>query len=394
MKALDEITKKHLISKLSGVASKANAYSFEFAVLLYEETKDIDWKQSGGKMNFFEELTKDTGIHIKDAGCIRQINVAGQFIYEHYKEDVERLSTMYYWTFHNIARARLSRDDERNIQKKKELVEEVLSGETPEGKVKARINEIKDRDQPKELAQHLSYFNQWSFGRLDRAFGIPHPGQIPGQILVNIIYHYLPFDASIIDPMSGGGTTYDVCEYMNGLEVPESLQPNLFTTEVQREYDLSCTCFDLAPRRDFIIKKNALEDDWNIENADLVFLDPPYFTMMKDDYVENDFTRDRKSFFNAIDTIVKKAHGALKPGGMVALIIQPQTEKDLEEDEVCLDLPFECYKIMEKYFKPYNRIQTPLSTSQFNNTDMSRVAKFENRRTLLGTARDLILMKK
>ena len=75
-------------------------------------------------------------------------------------------------------------------------------------------------------------------------------------------------------------------------------------------------------------------------------------------------------------------------------INQVYTLKDLEEGEVCLDLPFECYKLMEKYFKPYNRIQVPLSTQQFSPTDQKYVEKYENRHRLLGIARDLIVMKK
>jgi len=71
LNVLTDVSKKHLINKLAGVATKVNAYSFEFAVLLYEETKDINWSASGGKMRFFEELTSSPGIHIKDSGCIR-----------------------------------------------------------------------------------------------------------------------------------------------------------------------------------------------------------------------------------------------------------------------------------------------------------------------------------
>jgi len=70
--------------------------------------------------------------------------------------------------------------------------------------------------------------------------------------------------------------------------------------------------------------------------------------------------------------ILEKSYNALRKNGICALLIQPQTEKDLLENEVCIDLPFECYKIMEKYFKPYQRVQVALSTQQFMAIDLQR----------------------
>jgi len=393
LKVLDELSKNKLLTKLAGISSKSNEISYEFAVVLYKELVDINWKTSGGKMKFLEELSNQPTICIKDAGCLRQINVAGEFLTNHCdKNEYNEISKkIYYWTLHNITRARLSTDDKRNIDKKKEIINEILSGELPEGKVKARIRTIRDTIFPKKLDDLLEYYNVWSFGKLDKRFGIEHPGQIPGQILVNIIYHYIDKNALIIDPMAGGGTTHDVCEFFNNMEVDTDDQAKLFKED---PYNLECYSFDLNPKRDFIIQKDVLKDDWGVKDFDLSFLDPPYYSMMKDDYVPNAFTESRKSFYNAIETIIYKSYEALKEGGICALIIQPQTEKDLEEGEVCIDLPFECYEIMKKYFKPYTRIQVPLSTQQFSATDINQKKKYENRFRLLGVARDLILMKK
>jgi len=48
----------------------------------------------------------------------------------------------------------------------------------------------------------------------------------------------------------------------------------------------------------------------------------------------------------------------------------------------------------EEGFETYNRIQVPLGTEQFNPMDVNRVKTYEHRNRLLGTARDLILMRK
>ena len=393
LKILDDVDKNKLISELVGISSKGNEISYEFAVVLYKEICNVDWNASGGKMKFLEELSAQPTMCIKDAGCLRQVNMAGDFLTNCCTPDeYEKISKrIYYWTLHNITRARLSPDDTRNIEKKKELISDILSGKLAEGKHRAAIKTIRDTIFPKSLDEVLEYYNVWSFGSLDKRFGIEYPGQIPGQILINVIYHYLNKKAIVIDPMSGGGVTHDVCEFFNSISGETKEQTELFEKD---PYDLTCHSFDLDPKRDFIIKKDVLKEDWGIKECDLVFLDPPYFSMMKDDYVPNAFTANRVSFFSAIDTIMRKSLAALKKGGLCALIIQPQTEKDLEEGEVCIDLPFGCYKIMEKYFKPFNRIQVPLSTQQFSPTDVMRVKKYENKQHLLGIARDLIIMKK
>ncbi len=388
MKILDEQMRKMMLAKFKGIAHDTNGLSFELAVELHKEFKDIDWSESKKngftKMEMMENIVNIPGSHITDSGCLRQVLHAGEFIHEHMPEEYERLvDGIGYWSFHNIARARLSNDDDDNIAAKIVLTKRVLDGELAVGKIKAEINKIKDRVMPKALDELLLLFNTWGIQRPDTRFGIEHPGQIPGQIVLNVLYHYLPEDAVIVDPMSGGGSTHDVVEFLNSLQFPD--------------YNFKCHSFDLAPRRDFIKPVDSLLDDWNVTDADLVFLDPPYFSMMKDDYVPNAFTESRESFYNAMRTILTKAYNALKTGGVCSLIIQPQTEKDVDfaGGEVCIDTPYECMKIMEQVgFKTYQRIQTPLSTQQFNATDMKRVKKYEERHRLLGTARDLILMKK
>lgn len=392
LKVLDDLAKKRLINKLVGMSSETNKGLYEFALTMSDELSEIDWHKSGGKMNFLEDLIKQPNVHIKDSGCLRQIIVAGNFIGDYYRDNIDYLNNIGYWNFHNIARAKLSENEQRSVEKKQTLINRIVKGDLKEGNLKAAIQKIKDTDMPKELNEHLEWYNMWSISRLDRRFGIEHPGQIPGQILINLIYHYLDENAVMVDPMAGGGTTHDVCEYFNSIINEESAQLEIFDLEI--EYNLTCHSFDLVPRRDFVIQKNALKDDWGVENVDCVFLDPPYYSMKKDDYVENDFTASRKSFYGAIDMVAAKSHSVLKDGGICALIIQPQTEKDLEPGEVCIDLPFECYKIMEKYFKPYQRVQVPLSTQQFSPTSVNRVKKYSNRNRLLGTARDLIIMKK
>jgi DNA modification methylase len=66
-------------------------------------------------------------------------------------------------------------------------------------------------------------------------------------------------------------------------------------------------------------------------NVDFIFLDPPYYNQRKDDYVPSKFTESLESFNEAIRTAFKNCHDALKPRGIMALIMGPQQWK-LEEE--------------------------------------------------------------
>jgi hypothetical protein len=59
--------------------------------------------------------------------------------------------------------------------------------------------------------QQPPIYNVWKYGSCDPRFGQKHPGQIPGQAILNLLLWLTkPFDI-VVDPMAGGGTTIDVC---------------------------------------------------------------------------------------------------------------------------------------------------------------------------------------
>ena len=135
IKVLNNTSKEDLLSRLAGFSSSNNKALYEFALMLHEETKDIDWVDSGGKMNFLNELVKRPDIYVNDAGALRQVIVAGRLIAQEYRNELDYVSRMGYWNFVAIARARLSNDDEENIRKKKELVKSVIEGFSASSKI-------------------------------------------------------------------------------------------------------------------------------------------------------------------------------------------------------------------------------------------------------------------
>lgn len=436
MKVLDEIGRDRLIAKLRGDAGKANEQTYIFALHLHQELSNIEFDKSydknGNKItqtSILETLAQEPNMPSNNAGALRQMKVAGEFIQQAYNGQIDEIVKVGYWTvFHNVARSRLVQDDDiENRKAKKDIISRVIKGELPPGKVKTEIKKIKLAYDPGTLFGLVQLYNQWSFSSPDPRFGEDWPGRIPGQVVLNIIWHYFNHrdKLKILDPMSGGGSTNDVCRFLCHLDT-ETIddnpiqKPELMSGFDSPNYDIDFLGFDINPAsfnsvqvvtktilengakilvqeriKRNIIEKNAVDDDWNVYDYDLIFMDPPYFNQVGEKYMENAFTTSRESFYHAIRTIVQKSHMALKKGGMIAMIISPQTEKsiDFKSGEVCMDMPYEIMKIMEdEGFKHFNRIQVPLSTEQFGPQDVNR-AKEEPYR-LLGTARDLILMKK
>lgn len=210
------------------------------------------------------------------------------------------------------------------------------------------------------VPESLQYYNVWNFPRREEKYGLAFEGAIPGQIVENVLYYYTqPFD-KIVDPMSGGGTTIDVCKAM------------------YRRY----LGFDLNPKRDDIKQHNIQEGyPQEAKNCDLIFLDPPYYNM-----VFTDLYRDIDDFYAFLTRLAKDSYSTVKTHGIVAFIIQDMTEKG----NYCLS--GESYRIFrEAKFDCVDHVSVPLSTQQFN---AQQVTKAKEDKHLLGTNRDLFIFKK
>lgn len=64
---------------------------------------------------------------------------------------------------------------------------------------------------PTHPPDSLRVFNLWSFGKAE---GLTYPGQIPRQVMENLLWYFTsPFDI-VYDPMAGSGNTIEVCRAM------------------------------------------------------------------------------------------------------------------------------------------------------------------------------------
>ena len=169
-------------------------------------------------------------------------------------------------------------------------------------------------------------YNVWNYSNCDPRFGQKHPGQIPGQAVVNLLLWLTkPFDF-VVDPMAGGGTTLDACRYL------------------LRRY----RCFDIEPRRNDI-------QQWDIRHGyphcpqkpSLIVLDPPYWRLKRNEY-SNDSAAigSYDEWLAFMAKLAKDSFKALKDRGHVALFI----ESFLDERETgrFLFLNRDCLNLFEK----------------------------------------------
>jgi len=108
----------------------------------------------------------------------------------------------------------------------------------------------------------------WPTFGIDERFGKRHPGNIPAELVRNILCRLTKPGDLILDPFAGGGVVIDVCEDM-----------------VNRE----CEAFDLTPTREGIMKHDILKGPPPTSRPpDLIFLDPPYGSQKQGQYSDKE----------------------------------------------------------------------------------------------------------
>jgi len=149
--------------------------------------------------------------------------------------------------------------------------------------------------------------NAWKQFNLDKS-QIKFKGQLPKEVVQNIIYYYTESRDIVIDPMAGSGITGVVCK------------------EMGRRYKL----YDINPIHEGIEQIDILKGIPKLKInklADLIFFDPWYFSLLKDDYPPSKFTESYDSFLESIKKAAKNCLPVLKKGGRLVLLMKPMREK-------------------------------------------------------------------
>jgi len=223
-----------------------------------------------------------------------------------------------------------------------------------------QLNFVEDEDRP-----WLRVYNVWNFAKPDERFGTGHPGNIPGQVNMNLNYYLtLPGDI-IVDLFAGGGTTLDVCK------------------EDNNDYgNRKCLGFDRKPVRPDIKKHDLTAGLPDFPKAALVFLDPPYWGQKSGEYSKDptDLANMELDAFNA--ALAKVVSGSLARATRVALIIGATQKEGIFFDHSGW--------LMQHFGAPEHRFIVPYSTEQYQAFDVARAKK---NHSYLNIFRDLMVWR-
>ncbi len=115
-----------------------------------------------------------------------------------------------------------------------------------------------------EKVFRLHLFDIWTFKGLDPGFGRRWPGNLPASLVANTVYYFTEPEDLVVDPMAGGGVTGDVCRVLQRRYIMADLKPS--STKIKKHR----------------IERGPLPNTRN--NAALVFLDPPYWSLKSERY--------------------------------------------------------------------------------------------------------------
>jgi DNA modification methylase len=182
----------------------------------------------------------------------------------------------------------------------------------------------------------------WNFGKAMNE--VRHFGNIPPEIIDNLLYYYTSPGDVVFDPFAGGGSTIDVCRRRFRRYFACDLTPIEERKHEIRQHDITSG-----------LPKQLLVPD-------LVFLDPPYWKQAQYKYSssETDLANvDLDTFLDTIENIAKlvKRKWTKEHNGKLALIIGPW-----KQDGKDIDLAFLCYQRILEYLSFVKRIIVPYST--------------------------------
>ncbi|MEW6624584.1 MAG: DNA methyltransferase [Bacillota bacterium] len=222
------------------------------------------------------------------------------------------------------------------------------------------------------IPSNLQLYNVWKVFSLDEE-QLKYPGQLPLDLVENIVYYYSePFDV-VLDPMAGSGVTKTACKNLH------------------RRYLL----YDISPiREDINIEKNDVLSGFPERvskfHPSLIILDPPYYSLKKE-YVQNEFNKSYSSFLNAMKITLSNCLKVLKKNGKIALILKPMNEKLFEGD--WYDMTIDCVNIAKKVrLNLIKRIVAPLSTQQFDKP-AQEITTAKEKKAMLNILRDIVIFE-
>ena len=261
-------------------------------------------------------------------------------------------------TYERIKKVR----DDINILHNPEIEEKWKAGEVKANNILGEIRrtELNQTESP----DWFRMTTNWSFKKGE----IEYDGlsNLPSQIVKNLLFYYTKEKDTVLDVFGGLGLVNNVCKDM----------------------DRKCITTDVNPREEFIIKNDIRKEIPDIDKVDFIFLDPPYWNMQ--DYKDELSNNSLEDFYKDFEKVIKNCKKLLKEGGKIALIIMNLSEDTkVPEGMNYVDLGFGCYDVLNRHFKPVQRISVPM----YKKFEPIRIERCKRDKRFLGSLRDLMIFE-
>jgi hypothetical protein len=222
-------------------------------------------------------------------------------------------------------------------------------------------------------------YNVWNFIQRDPRLGYECPGNIPGQIAMNVLYYYTNQGDLVVDPMAGGGSTIDACLVMGR---------RCRAYDIVNEWEHKGVKYS---RKDIIVHDLRNGFPKEAKGCDLIFLDPPYWRLQRGVYtIESVSENPLDEWRKFMQKVAKDSYNTVKEKGYVALVIEAFLDEKITGE--FLDLPFECVGwFKDAGFKEVQRISIPMPSEIKSVQDLEYARK---KKLMLDLNRDLIIFKR
>jgi DNA modification methylase len=173
-----------------------------------------------------------------------------------------------------------------------------------------------------------------------------YAGATPSWVIWQLLMRYTREKDLVVDPMSGSGTTIDVC----------------------RDLGRRPLGYDLSPTREDIFRADARKLPLEDGKADFAFIDPPYSTHIEYSQDPRDIGAldaagpdGGAAYYSAMEDAIVELHRVLKNRRYMGLYISDSWRKRKGGDPgsgagTFMPIGFELFGIMRKYFKPIDII--------------------------------------
>lgn len=184
----------------------------------------------------------------------------------------------------------------RKKRYERDILKNALAAVEKSKKMKKKLSMLR-----KTVEAGIVLSSVWNFGNRDNYAGDAHfYGNAPTQVVEQCVLRLTNRGDLVVDPMAGSGTTIDVC----------------------KTHGRNIKAFDLTPTRKDILEHDSRNIPLKDLSADLVFLHPPYWNMVKYSNKDADLSNlSLNEFLDSMGKTITEAQRILKKDRYLCVLV-------------------------------------------------------------------------